>query len=185
MITHSDNTATDVVRDVAGDPRAVTSFLKERGFTGMTVDRSTAEFMRDCYGFESQLAKIAQAVKASISDPVAANAPKPIFEADERGQSAPTAMMTLLAMLARGKLLNPDLSAFILSVMSRTSTGQGRIRGCCPAARPPADQATQPDGRRTSEASVNHLLRASAEIDLIMKVGKIYRNTLQLVHPCT
>jgi len=138
MITHSDNTATDVVQDVAGGPGAVAAFLKGLGIKGMTVDRNTAGFMRDFYGFESGLANIAQAVKFSMSDRVAANAPKPAFEADKRDQSTPAAMMTLLAMLARGKVLNPDLTAFILGVMSRTSTGPGRIRGLLPRGTPVA-----------------------------------------------
>jgi beta-lactamase class A len=138
MITHSDNTATDMVQEVAGGPGAVTAFLKEIGIDGMTVDRNTAGFMRDFYGFESGLENIAQAVKFSMSDPVAANAPKPAFEADPRDQSTPAAMMTLLTMLARGEVLTPDLTAFILGVMSRTSTGPGRIRGLLPRGTPVA-----------------------------------------------
>jgi beta-lactamase class A len=138
MITHSDNTATDMVQEVAGGPGAVTAFLKEIGIDGMTVDRNTAGFMRDFYGFESGLENIAQAVEFSMSDPVAANAPKPAFEADPRDQSTPAAMMTLLTMLARGEVLNPDLTAFILGVMSRTSTGPGRIRGLLPGGTPVA-----------------------------------------------
>jgi beta-lactamase class A len=47
-------------------------------------------------------------------------------------------MMTLLAMLARGKVLNADLTAFILGVMSRTSTGPGRIKGLLPRGTPVA-----------------------------------------------
>jgi beta-lactamase class A len=138
MITHSDNTATDVVQELAGGPGAVSAFLKEIGITGMTVDRNTAGFMRDFYGFESGLENIAQAMEFSLSDPDAANAPKPSFEADKRDQSTPAAMMALLAMLARGEVLNPDLTAFILGVMSRTSTGQGRIRGLLPRGTPVA-----------------------------------------------
>lgn len=138
MITHSDNTATDMVQEVAGGPGAVTAFLKELGIDGMTVDRNTAGFMRDFYGFESGLENIAQAVEFSMSDPVAANAPKPAFEADPRDQSTPAAMMTLLTMLARGEVLNPELTAFILGVMSRTSTGSGRIKGLLPRGTPVA-----------------------------------------------
>jgi beta-lactamase class A len=138
MITHSDNTATDVVQKVAGGPGAVTAFLKEVAIQGMTVDRNTAGFMKDFYGFESGLENIAKAVEFAISDPIAANAPKPAFEADMRDQSTPKAMMDLLAMLARGKVLNPELTAFILGVMSRTSTGPGRIKGLLPRGTPVA-----------------------------------------------
>lgn len=138
MITHSDNTATDVVQEIAGGPKAVTTFLRELGIDGMTVDRNTAGFMKDFYGFNSGLENIAQAVKFSMSDPVAANAPKPAFETDMRDQSTPAAMMKLLTMLAQGKVLNPELTIFILGVMSRTSTGPGRIRGLLPQSTPVA-----------------------------------------------
>jgi beta-lactamase class A len=73
MITHSDNTATDMVQDVVGGPGAVTAFLKEIGIDGMTVDRNTARFMLDFYSFESGLENIAQAVEFSMSDPVDAS----------------------------------------------------------------------------------------------------------------
>jgi beta-lactamase class A len=41
-------------------------------------------------------------------------------------------------MLARGKVLNPDLTAFILGVMQRTSTGPSRIKGLLPRGTPVA-----------------------------------------------
>ncbi|TNF40402.1 MAG: class A beta-lactamase [Cytophagales bacterium] len=138
MITHSDNTATDIVQEVAGGPQAVTAFLKELGIEGMTVDRNTAGFMKDFYGFDSGLENIMQAVKYSMADPVGSNAPKPEFERDMRDQSTPTAMMTLLSKLGKGEVLNKELTDFILGVMSRTSTGPGRIKGLLPKGIPVA-----------------------------------------------
>jgi beta-lactamase class A len=137
-ITHSDNTATDVVLDAAGGPGSVTAFLREHGIEGMTVDRDTAGFMRDFYGFESGLENIAKALEFSMADPDAANAPSPIFEADMRDQSTPAAMMMLLSMMARGEVLDADLTDFMLGVMSRTVTGAGRIKGLLPRGTPVA-----------------------------------------------
>jgi beta-lactamase class A len=138
MITHSDNTATDMVEEVAGGPEAVTAFLKEIGIDGMTLDRNTAGFMRDFYGIESGLKNIPQAVEYAKSDPVGSNSLNPAFEADMRDQSTPAAMMKLLTMLAHGEVLDLDLTSFILGVMSRASTGPGRIWGLLPPGTPVA-----------------------------------------------
>jgi beta-lactamase class A len=89
MITHSDNTATDVVLELAGGPGAVTAFLEGIGIDGMTVDRNTAGILFDFYGIESGLGNIPQALQFSVSKPAVVHAPKPAFEADSRDQSTP------------------------------------------------------------------------------------------------
>jgi hypothetical protein len=61
----------------AGGPAAVTAFLHARGITGMSVDRSTAGFMYDFYGFKSGQENISQALEFSLRDPAAAAAPRP------------------------------------------------------------------------------------------------------------
>ena len=104
-----------------------------------------------------------------MSNPDAANSPNPAFEADLRDQSTPSAMMTLLAMLARGEVLGPDLTDFMLtnatasglvqispSVYQFTATPSAR----CDASEPRGDtgarrQVNYGVGRRSLSRSFN------------------------------
>ena len=47
MIIHSDNTATDMVLELAGGPVQVTRWLKDNGIEDIRVDRPTEGLMRD------------------------------------------------------------------------------------------------------------------------------------------
>src|SRR5581483_4591564 len=53
MLTHSDNTATDVLMRLVGGPRAVNTWLVNQGIEGQRVDRDTAGLLRDFFALPS------------------------------------------------------------------------------------------------------------------------------------
>ena len=89
MITHSDNTATDMVLELAGGPVQVTRWLKDNGIEDIRVDRPTEGLMRDFYGLESGLANMGQAIALNRDKPDVVAAPKLAFEADALDKASP------------------------------------------------------------------------------------------------
>ena len=55
-MTVSDNTATDMMLELAGGPEAVNEFLRKKAVHGMRIDRSTKLLLTDAYGVTGRLA---------------------------------------------------------------------------------------------------------------------------------
>jgi len=167
MITESDNTATDICLDLAGGPEAVTKMLRSIGITEQRVDRHTTEILRDFYGLPDK-AYASVLAEAVAKDPsLAARQPdrNMEFQADPRDHSTPTAMLALLLAIDGGKVLSEKSRDFLLATMSRTRTGNGRLKGLLPRGTPVAHKTgtiggvandvgfiTLPDGRRVAIA---------------------------------
>jgi len=132
MITSSDNSATDVLLDLAGGPAAVTAFIESLGISGLRVDRNTADLLKDFYGRPSGLENLAANANFVREHPEEIIAPNPSFESDPRDQASPRAMLDLLTRLAQFKALSPASSEFLLAVMARTHTAPGRIPALLP-----------------------------------------------------
>jgi beta-lactamase class A len=163
MITESDNTATDASLKLAGGPEAVTKMLRSIGITEQRVDRECAEILRDFYGLPDK-AYASVVAEASVKDPalVAKTPDRNIaFEKDPRDQSTPKAMLELLLAIDSGKVLSEKSREFLLATMSRTRTGEGRLKGLLPKGTPVAHKTgtlggvandvgfiSLPDGRR-------------------------------------
>jgi beta-lactamase class A len=163
MITESDNTATDFSLKLAGGPEAVTKKLRSLGITDQRVDRSTAEILRDFYGLPDK-AYLSVVTKAIANDPtllLKMTKPNMEFEKDPRDHSTPRAMLQLLIAIDSGKGLSAKSREFLLTTMSRTRTGPGRLKGLLPKGTPVAHKTgtiggvandvgfiTLPDGRR-------------------------------------
>lgn len=163
MITESDNTATDFCLNLAGGPEAVTKKLRSLGITEQRVDRATSEILRDFYGL-SDKAYFPVVTKAVADDPtllLKMTQPNMEFEKDPRDHTTPKAMLDLLLAIDAGKAMSAESSKFLLGVMSRTRTGEGRLKGLLPKGTPVAHKTgtiggvandvgfiTLPDGRR-------------------------------------
>ncbi len=164
MITVSDNTATDACLNLAGGPEAVTKMVQDIGITDLQVDRYTSEILRDFYGLPDK-AYASVLAEAIAKDPTLA-AKTPLrnltFEQEDlRDQSSPNAMLQLLLAIDNGKALSEKSREFLLATMSRTRTGNGRLKGLLPKGTPVAHKTgtiggvandvgyiTLPDGRR-------------------------------------
>ena len=163
MITESDNTATDVCMGLAGGPAAVTENLRRLGITDFRVDRLTTEILRDFYGLPGPATPetLAEAVSNNPALWTEQADPNPDFEADPRDHTTPLAMLQLLLAIDGGTAMSPESREFLLGVMSRTRTGDGRLKGLLPMGTPVAHKTgtvggiandvgyvTLPDGRR-------------------------------------
>ncbi|WP_224484422.1 class A beta-lactamase [Robertkochia aurantiaca] len=138
MITHSDNTATNVALRLAGGPAAVNEHMERKGIEGMHIDRTTSDYSRDFYGQEPGRENMAEAIKNLSANPGLSNDPQPEFEADAKDKSTPRAMLNLLSLIYKGEAMNDENTAFLLGIMSRTVTGAKRLRGLLPAHTPVA-----------------------------------------------
>ena len=162
MITESDNTATDVCLGLVGGAAAVTKNLRRLGITDFRVDRTVREILMDFYGLPSVTAEaVVEAIRKNPALVAAQVDPNPKFEADPRDHTTPNAYLKLLLAIDGGTAMSPKSREFLLGVMSRTRTGDGRLKGLLPKGTPVAHKTgtvggvandvgyiTLPDGRR-------------------------------------
>jgi beta-lactamase class A len=137
MLVISDNSAADIVLREAGGPAAVTAHLHEMGFTGIRIDRSTAQLISDWSGVKTlppesewrrdtwnrlfnavPQAEHMQARREEMKDP--------------RDTATPDDMTRLLVRLWSGDLLSPQSTKFLLDMLARCDTGKARIKGMLP-----------------------------------------------------
>jgi beta-lactamase class A len=136
MLVHSDNGATDMLIKDLGGPRALDSWLRENGVSGVRVDRTIAQLLRD---------------KRDLWD--------------RRDSSTPTAMVELLKRIYKAELIKPESRNYLLDVMSQCATGKNRIRALLPYGTPVEHKTgtlngytsdvgfiSLPDGRRVAVA---------------------------------
>jgi beta-lactamase class A len=136
MLVHSDNGATDILIKDLGGPRALDSWLRENGVSGVRVDRTIAQLLRD---------------KRDLWD--------------RRDSSTPAAMVELLKRIYKAELIKPESRNYLLDVMSQCATGKNRIRALLPYGTPVEHKTgtlngytsdvgfiSLPDGRRVAVA---------------------------------
>lgn len=135
MLTESDNTATDVLTELAGGPEAVTGWLRSIGITDQRVDRDTRGILRDFFHLADDLPFGEAAAQALAEDPdhfSTSRTPQEAFYSDPQDTTTPAAMIRLLTLIARGEALGTEETDFLLGVMSRCRTGEARLRGLLP-----------------------------------------------------
>ncbi|MDT9598238.1 class A beta-lactamase [Sphingosinicella rhizophila] len=135
MITHSDNTATDVLTELAGGPAGATAWLRAQGITDQRIDRDTRALLRDFFGLPATgpLAEaFERAAKADPSLGERSSRPFPAFDNDVRDTSTPEAMANLLTRIFSGKALKPASTKVLTDIMERTKTGKTRLKGLLP-----------------------------------------------------
>lgn len=136
MIIRSDNFAADQLLAAVGGPAAVQQWLSSHKISGIRVDRSIAQLLRE----RGHLA-------------------------DSQDVATPIAMVTLLDKLDNGNALTLKSRSYLFDLMSRCETGTRRIRALLPAGTPVEDKTgtldgitndvgfiTMPDGRRVAVA---------------------------------
>ena len=136
MIVRSDNVAADGMLAALGGPAAVQQWLWSSGTTGIRVDRTIAQLLRE-HG----------------------------HLADSQDIATPNAMVMLLYRLNNGTVLTERSRAVLFGLMSRCETGTRRIRAHLPAGTLVEDKTgtlsgitndvgfiTMPDGHRVAVA---------------------------------
>lgn len=111
MIVHSDNAAADRMLATLGGPAAVQQWLWSSGMTGIRVDRTIAQLLRE-HG----------------------------HLADSRDIATPNAMVALLYRLNSDTVLTDQSRAVLFGLMSRCETGTRRIRALLPGGTPVEDK---------------------------------------------
>jgi len=142
MLTQSDNTATDVLTDLAGGPAATTAWVRSQGIAGLRVDRDTAGLLRDFYGLPPGPfpAALEAGLKADPNLESKGTLRNPRFDDDPRDTSTPQAMARLLDRISTGKALSRASTQVLMQTMARNRTGDARIRGRLPAETGVADK---------------------------------------------
>lgn len=137
MLLISDNTATDLVLEIAGGPEAVSTAMVDGGFAGVRVDRSTLRLIADWIGVEGveegpghNLERFRE-LSDAISDEARTRAGE-AFATDPRDTATPQSMAALLAAIWRDEGLSAESAALLRDIMDRCRTGEGRIRGLLP-----------------------------------------------------
>ncbi len=134
MIVRSDNIAADQLLATLGGPVVIQQWLSSHDITGIRVDRTIAQLLRD----RGHLA-------------------------DSKDVATPNAMVALLSKLDNGTVLTAQSRIFLFQLMSRCVTGTRRIRALLPTGTLVEDKTgtldgitndvgfiTMPDGRRVA-----------------------------------
>ena len=142
----SDNTATDIVLGAAGGPATVTKRIRELGFDGIRVDRSTLQLLLAVDGAEGMVADDAYTREAfdravgAVPDGQRAAAAYRAF-IDVRDTSTPLAMAGLLQSIWKGEAVGREGRALLLGVM-KESVNARRLRGMLPPGLEPPPHKT-------------------------------------------
>ena len=126
MIVRSDNHATDLLLGALGGPATVQRWLWTQKVTGMRVDRTIAQLLRE-----------------------------PGHLADSKDVSTPVAMVALLNKIDSGAVLSPSSRAFLIDLMRRCQTGTRRIRAMLPAGTLVEDKTGTLDGVTNDVGFIN------------------------------
>lgn len=134
-ITHSDNLANDSLLRTVGGPDAVRRFIARKdlgsirfgpgerllqsGTAGLTWQQSYSRGRN----FQTARAALPDATRKAAMDNYLAN---PVDGA------SPSAIASALTRLARGTLLSPESTEYLLGVMSRTKSGPRRLKAGLP-----------------------------------------------------
>lgn len=137
MLRSSDNTATDVILNMSGGPKAATRRVHELGVSGVEVDRSEARTFADLIGLsdtipESELYRYQYFRMRDALPQTYRDAARERYGTDPKDTATPNGMTDLLAKIHEGRGLSPHSRARILEAMRLTRSGRRRLRGLLP-----------------------------------------------------
>ncbi|WP_077147145.1 class A beta-lactamase [Sphingopyxis sp. KK2] len=135
-ITQSDNTANDSLLRTVGGPDAVRRFIDKKDLGAIRFGPGERLLQSGAAGLKWQqsysIGRNFQAARAALPDAtrkVAMDA----YRADPPDGASPAAIAKALSRLARGTLLSPESTQYLLGVMSRTKSGPQRLKAGLPA----------------------------------------------------
>lgn len=126
MMAISDNSATDIILNQIGGPKAVYKFLQKNDLSNIMVSRSLQQIYSDSSGLKSwpDDTTLTLTTRRILLDQIA-DATKieayRVFYNDIRDTATPLSMATLLTKLHKQELLNAEYSNLILDVMAKGS----------------------------------------------------------------
>jgi beta-lactamase class A len=136
-LTVSDNTAADMILDLAGGVAAVRARMEAIGITSISIDRTILELLADVEGIDDVPQDRAltpacwRALRSAVPMDRRQAAERALF-ADLRDTATPEAMTRLLAAIWRGAALGPDASTLLTEMLGRCETGDDRLKGMLP-----------------------------------------------------
>lgn len=130
-VSHSDNTAADVLLQLVGGPGAVTAFLRAHGIAGIRVDRSEEEIAEQ-FQHPSNLHAAGAAATGATRDGRPTRRGYAAYLQDPRDRATPDAAVLFLRKLWRGKLLSPASTRHLLALLY-AQTVPDRLRAGIPA----------------------------------------------------
>jgi len=129
-VSHSDNTAADVLVRLVGGPRAVTAFLRAHGILHMRVDRDEAAIARE---FQQPGAlRAVDGREAPAQRDIRLRRGYEAYLQDPRDRTTPDAAARFLRKLWRGELLSASSNRYLLSLLY-AQTVPNRLRAGLPA----------------------------------------------------
>lgn len=139
MMMISDNSATDILLTKV-DADNVNARLRGFGIRDLTVSRTCQELIMDIIGLEydqhreSTLDEVLTAFqKLRMTDGEAIAEARKNFNLIDKDTSTPRAMNRLLELIFTRKILDEKSCDYIVAVMKKCQTGEGRIKGDLPS----------------------------------------------------
>jgi beta-lactamase class A len=129
-VTHSDNTAADLLMKRIGGPGAVSAWLSGERLNEIRIDRYERELQTDVYGMASFRPAwkgdgFAQA-RSTVPEP-ARRAAMADYMRDPRDTATPRGMLDFLVRLDRYELLSQGSTRRLLELMLATTRGKDRL----------------------------------------------------------
>jgi beta-lactamase class A len=135
-ITHSDNLANDSLLRTVGGPEAVRAFLRKKDLGSIRFGPGERLLQAGTAGLTWQqsysIGRNFQAARAALP-PATRRAAMDNYLANPVDGASPSAIASGLTRLARGALLSPESTDYLLGVMSRTKSGPKRLKAGLPA----------------------------------------------------
>ncbi|WP_260581017.1 class A beta-lactamase [Sphingopyxis sp. PET50] len=135
-ITQSDNTANDSLLRTVGGPDAVRAFIRKKDLGAIRFGPGERLLQAGAAGLKWQqsysIARNFQTARAALPE-ATRKAAMDAYRADPPDGASPAAIAGALGRLARGTLLSPESTQFLLGVMTRTKSGPQRLKAGLPA----------------------------------------------------
>ncbi|MBB6427947.1 class A beta-lactamase [Sphingopyxis sp. JAI128] len=135
-ITHSDNTANDSLLRTVGGPGAVRAFISKMNLGSIRFGPGERLLQSGTAGLTWQqsysIGRNFQAARSALA-PATRRAAMDNYLANPVDGASPSAIASALTRLARGALLSPESTDYLLGVMSRTKSGPKRLKAGLPA----------------------------------------------------